>query len=75
MDAVTQRKHKDVINHFNELYNVKRKRMDDALEETATKFYFRKPKSVYKLIFYNSKNFEYYCSLQRCTKNELQPTG
>ena len=72
MDYLTSQKHKDIITHFNDLYNVKRKRLEDALKETATHFYLRE-KYVYKLIFYIPDNFEFYNNLTDANiKKELQ---
>lgn len=72
MDSLTERKHKAIVTFFNEQYNVKRKRLDDALKDTATNFFLRE-RYVYKLIFYNKDNFDFYSQIaDNVAKKELQ---
>lgn len=62
MNTLTRQKHKAIVEYFNDMYNVRRKRMDDAIAETAKKFFISE-KYAYKVIFYIKDNYEYYTQL------------
>lgn len=60
---------KEIVNTFHELYNIKRLRLDDALQLLSDKF-FLSSEYIYKRIFYTKENAKYYHSLANCTSNK-----
>lgn len=54
---------KRLVEKFHELHDVKRIRMDDVLEMLGEQVFFLDPQYVYKLIFYNEQNRNYYYRL------------
>ena len=54
---------KILVEKFHQLYDVQRIRMDDELKMLGEQVFVLDPQYVYKLIFYNEKNKEYYLQL------------
>jgi len=52
-----------IVNRFHDLYDVKRKRMDDVLLELSENHFYLDKNYIYARIFYNKENYEYYNSL------------
>ncbi len=52
-----------IVRKFHELYDVKRKRMDDVLRELSQDYFFLDEQYLYRLIFYVKRNNEYYNNL------------
>ena len=48
---------------FHELYDVKRKRMDDVLRELSEEHFFLDTNYIYARIFYDEENYSYYNEL------------
>jgi hypothetical protein len=54
---------KKIVEKFHELFDIKRMRMDDVLEELSEKHFFLDTKYIYSQIFYNKENYKYYNEL------------
>ena len=54
---------KAIVDKFHDLYNVKRRRIDDVLKELSENHFYLDKNYIYARIFYNKKNSEYYNSL------------
>ncbi len=52
-----------LVKMFHELYDLKRKRMDDVLKEMSEEHFFLDPDYIYTRIFYCKENQEYYQQL------------
>ena len=52
-----------LVKMFYELYDVKRKRMDDVLKELSEEHFFLDTDYIYSRIFYCEENKEYYNQL------------
>jgi hypothetical protein len=52
-----------IVCKFYELYDVKRRRMDDVLNELSQHHFFLDPDYIYALVFYNTNNNQYYNEL------------
>jgi hypothetical protein len=52
-----------IVRKFHELYDLKRMRIDDVLEELETKHFFLDAKYIHSIIFYNKRWNDYYESL------------
>ena len=61
--SLIKKRDRSLVDKFHELYNVRRVRIEDALQKTAEEFYLSKD-YVYKRIFYHNTNRQYYDSLQ-----------
>ena len=57
-----------LVKKFFELYDLKRKRMDDVLKELSEEEFFLDPDYIYSRIFYDKANREYYNELLRQMK-------
>lgn len=57
-----------MVQRFYELYDVKRKRMDDVLTELSENVFFLDKNYIYSRIFYCEENNTYYNEL--ITKNK-----
>ena len=58
-----EKRNKQLVKKFHELYNVKRLRMDDVLKELSEKHFFLHEATIYAIIFYDKKYNEYYNKL------------
>jgi hypothetical protein len=56
------KRNETLIKDFDDLYNRKRKRLDDVLKELSER-YFIAEDTVYSLVFYNKKNKQQYEAL------------
>ena len=65
-------RNKALVRKFHELFDKKRKRMDDVLIELERDWFFIDRKTIYALIFYNEKNNDYYQSLLKNTAKQLK---
>lgn len=61
--ALKEKRDKRMVKKFHELYNAKRMRIDDVLEELSKEHFFLTTEYIYNRIFYNKENNEYYESL------------
>ena len=61
--TLIQKRDKAIVDKFHELYDVKRKRIDDVLKELSENFFYLDSNYIYARIFYNKDNNEYYNSL------------
>lgn len=61
-----------IVQMFHELYDVKRKRMDDVLSELSEEHFFLDPDYIYSRIFYHSDNNKYYRELLSAKQQRLQ---
>lgn len=52
-----------IVRKFHELYDLKRMRIDDVLDELESKHFFLDSKYIHSIIFYNKKWNEFYESL------------
>lgn len=52
-----------MVEKFHELYDVKRKRMDDVLEDLSENYFFLDTNYIYSRIFYCKENSSYYNEL------------
>lgn len=52
-----------LVEVFHELYDIKRRRMDDVLREMSEKHFFLDANYIYNRIFYCKENQEYYQQL------------
>mgnify|MGYP001038514518 CR=1 FL=1 len=57
-----------IVDQFHELYDVKRKRMDDVLKELSENHFYLDKNYIYSRIFYNKDNYSYYDSLLNDSK-------
>jgi hypothetical protein len=57
-----KKRNEDLIKDFDDLYNRRRKRLDDVLKELSEK-YFIAEDTVYSLVFYNKENKQQYQAL------------
>jgi hypothetical protein len=57
-----------LVKKFHELYDVKRKRMDDVLFELSEDHFFIDTDYIYSRIFYCKENHEYYNELLNSNK-------
>ena len=58
-----KKRDKAIVDKFYELYDVKRRRLDDVLIELSEKHFYLDSNYIYTRIFYNDDNKEYYNSL------------
>ena len=58
-----EKRNKQLVKKFHELYNVKRLRMDDVLKELSEKYFFLHESTIYAIIFYDKKYNDYYNKL------------
>lgn len=58
-----KRRDKAIVDKFHELYNVKRRRIDDVLKELSENYFYLDSNYIYARIFYDKQNNEYYNSL------------
>lgn len=61
-----------IVQLFYDLYDVKRKRMDDVLIELSEQHFFLDPTYIYSRIFYNKENYNYYLDLIDVKSGKLQ---
>lgn len=61
--TLIQKRDKAIVDKFHELYDVKRKRIDDVLKELSENYFYLDCNYIYARIFYNKENNEYYNSL------------
>lgn len=54
------KRNRAIVEKFHELYDVKRMRIDDVLEDLQDKYFFLSKDTIYKLIFYTPENHSYY---------------
>lgn len=57
-----------LVKKFYELYDVKRKRMDDVLKELSEDYFFLDTDYIYSRIFYCKENHDYYNELLNSNK-------
>lgn len=69
MNIRLEKRNKRIVERFNELYNLKRKRLDDVLKELSDEFYLSEDR-IYSLVFYNKESREYYHEI---SENQKQP--
>lgn len=58
-----QMRDRAIVEKFHDLYDVKRRRIDDVLKELSEKYFYLDPNYIYARIFYNKENNEYYNQL------------
>ncbi len=58
-----------IVDKFYELYDVKRLRMDDVLQELSQKYFYLDKKYIYSRIYYNKENLAYYNKLLKQAKS------
>ena len=63
-EALKEKRDRKMIQKFHNLYNVKRMRIDDVLEELSNNHFFLTTEYIYSRIFYNKKNSKYLEELQ-----------
>lgn len=61
---------KKLVEKFHELYDLKRKRMDDVLKELSEVYFFLDEKYIYSRIFYCKDNCDYYNELLEDSCND-----
>ncbi len=57
---------------FYYMYEVRRIRMDDAIDVLATKLFFLEPKYVEKLLLYNASTKIYLSNLDKMSKSDIE---
>lgn len=60
-----RKRDRKMVELFHQLYDVKRKRMDDVLDDLSENYFFLDPKYIYSRIFYNKDNSDYYYELNK----------
>lgn len=58
-----QMRDRAIVEKFHDLYDVRRRRIDDVLKELSEKHFYLDPNYIYARIFYNKENNEYYNQL------------
>ena len=58
-----KKRDKRIVEKFYELYDLKRLRMEDVLQELSENYFFLDANYIYSLIFYSKENNEYYNNL------------
>ncbi|MBS2099175.1 hypothetical protein [Carboxylicivirga linearis] len=58
-----KKRDKKMVEKFYELYDIKRKRMDDVLQELSEDYFFLDTNYIYSRIFYCKENSAYYNEL------------
>jgi hypothetical protein len=58
-----KKRDQQMVQKFHELYDVKRKRMDDVLKELSENVFFLNEDYIYSRIFYCQENNAYYNEL------------
>ena len=58
-----QLRDRKIVERFHDLYDIKRKRIDDVLDDLSENHFFLDPKYIYSRIFYHKGNLEYYQKL------------
>lgn len=58
-----KKRDKRIVEKFYELYDIKRLRMDDVLNELSENHFFLDTNYIYSLIFYTKENLDYYNEL------------
>lgn len=58
-----EKRDKAIVEMFYNLYDVKRRRLDDVLNEMSQNHFFLDTKYIYAIIMYNKTNKDYYFSL------------
>lgn len=58
-----KKRDQQMVQKFHELYDVKRKRMDDVLKELSENVFFLNEEYIYSRIFYCHENNAYYNEL------------
>ncbi|KAA6347173.1 hypothetical protein EZS27_005342 [termite gut metagenome] len=61
---LTKIRNKRIIEMFHEFHDVKRMRLDDALDLLSKDYFYLDTNYIYSLIFYDKENHAYYCRLQ-----------
>jgi hypothetical protein len=61
--SLIEKRDKAIVDKFHELYDVKRKRIDDVLKELSENHFYLDSNYIYQRIFYNKDNYKYYTSL------------
>lgn len=61
--GLIEKRDRAIVDKFHELYDVKRKRMDDVLKELSENHFYLDANYIYQRIFYNKENSQYYNSL------------
>lgn len=61
---------KCMVRKFHELYDVKRRRMDDVLHELSQDYFFLDEQYIYSRIFYCEKNNALYNELLSTARKE-----
>lgn len=57
-----------MVEVFHQLYDIKRVRLDDVLQQMSLKMFYLDANYIYKRIFYVSDNLSYYESLKQGRK-------
>lgn len=66
--VLKQKRDRRLVEMFYELYDLKRKRMDDVLKELSENHFFLDADYIYSRIFYCKENHEYYNELLNSNK-------
>jgi hypothetical protein len=61
--TLKQNRDRAIVQKFYELYDVKRRRMDDVLTDLSQNYFFLDPNYIYSRIFYDRENNQYYNEL------------
>jgi len=54
-----------MVEMFHQLYDVKRKRMDDVLTELSEDHFYLDKQYIYNKIFYDKENLDYYNEMMK----------
>lgn len=63
-----EKRDQKMVQKFHELYDVKRMRMDDVLDELSNNYFFLTTEYIYGRIFYDKANSAYYEELLKNDK-------
>jgi hypothetical protein len=65
-----EKRDKEIVTKFHELYNIKRMRMDDVLQQLSENYFYLDKNYIYARIFYNKENNAFYDTLIEKHKNK-----
>jgi len=60
-----EKRDRAIVDKFHDLYDVKRKRLDDVLLDLSENHFYLDKDYIYARIFYDKRNNEYYNSLMK----------
>jgi len=69
-----QKRDKAIVDKFHDLYDVKRKRLDDVLKDLSENYFYLDKNYIYSRIFYHKENNTYYNSLVERSSTKLLTT-